>query len=177
MKDNNLNFPSKYFSRKPLQVCSSMLPLFYDKFKIRDAPKREIKNLLLKTNNKQNRTISNSVEKSDGYWSQVLDRCSLFCKSCRSRIAKSGLWLLSEKNLRHRSGASVVLIFSTTVLIGRITGNITGLIHLLFWRYSNPNSWYNFLQDCPFIAPVIVKAALYCTVSSLLEKAIFEGWS
>ena len=36
-----------------------------------------------------------------------------------------------KKNLRHRSGASVALIFSTTVLIGRITGNINGLIHLL----------------------------------------------
>ena len=33
-----------------------------------------MKNLLLKTNNKRNRTIGNFLEKSCGYYNQVLDR-------------------------------------------------------------------------------------------------------
>ena len=42
-----------------------MLPLFSDNFKIRDIHQREIKNLLLKTDNKRNRNISNSVKATD----------------------------------------------------------------------------------------------------------------
>ena len=71
MKDNTSKFPSKYSSRKSLQVCSSILSLFSDKFKI--THQQGIKNLLLKTNNKTNSAIGNSVKNSYGYCNQVLD--------------------------------------------------------------------------------------------------------
>ena len=51
----------------------------------------------MKTNNKRNRTISNSVEKSYGYCNRFSDCYNLFLKSYRSWIAKSGPWLLTEK--------------------------------------------------------------------------------
>ena len=63
MKDNNSKFPSKYYSEKSLQVCSSLLPLFFYKIKIHKKRQREIKSLLLRTNNRQNTTINNSVKK------------------------------------------------------------------------------------------------------------------
>ena len=62
-KDYNLKFPSKYSSRKSLQVCSSTLPVLSDKIKIHNKHQPAIKNLLLKTSNKQNTTIGNSVKK------------------------------------------------------------------------------------------------------------------
>ena len=74
MKDNTSKFPSKYSFRKSLQVCSSMLSLFSDKFKIHITYQQGIKNLLLKTNNKINSAISNSVKNSYGYCKQVLDQ-------------------------------------------------------------------------------------------------------
>ena len=45
MKDNNSKSPSKYFSRKSLQVCSSMLPLFSDKFKVHNTYQQEKKSI------------------------------------------------------------------------------------------------------------------------------------
>ena len=91
MKDNNSKFPSNCSSRKSLQVCSSMLPLFPDKFKIHSTYQQRIKNLLLKTNYKRNITTCNSLKKSYGYCMQVLDCYSTnFCKSYRSWKAKSG---------------------------------------------------------------------------------------
>ena len=65
MKENSKKFPSKYLSRKPTQVYSSMVPLFSDKFKIYNTHQRELKNLLLKTNNKLNRATGNSVKNPD----------------------------------------------------------------------------------------------------------------
>ena len=52
MKVDNLKLPSNYSSRKSVQVCSSMLPLFPDKFKIHNTHHQGIKNQLLKANNK-----------------------------------------------------------------------------------------------------------------------------
>ena len=62
LKDHNSKFLSKYSPRKSLQVCSSTIPLFSDKFKMHNTHQREIKNILLKTNNKWNRAIGNSVK-------------------------------------------------------------------------------------------------------------------
>ena len=76
MKDNNWKFPPTDFSRKYLQVCLPMLPIFSDKFKIHNTHQREIENILLKINNKRNSTIGDSVKKSYGYCNQVLDRCN-----------------------------------------------------------------------------------------------------
>ena len=91
MKGNISKFPSKYSSRESLQVYSSMLPLFYDMFKIQNTHQRKLKNVLLKTADKRNSTIGNSVKKVT-VCNQVLDRynTNLF-KSFRSWIAKSGL--------------------------------------------------------------------------------------
>ena len=51
-----------------------------------------------------------------------------------------------------------------------LQNGIRCLIYILCWRYSNPNSWYNFSRDLPFIDPLITKAGLYWTVSSLLKN-------
>ena len=51
-----------YITRTSLQVCS-MLPLFFDKFKIHNTHQPEIKNVLFKTSNKQNSTIDNSLKR------------------------------------------------------------------------------------------------------------------
>ena len=105
MKDDNSKFPWKYSSQslESLQVCSSMLSFFSAlislKYTIHNTNQQAIKHLLLKTNNKRNRTIGNSVEKSFGYCNQVLDHYNLFFfMSYRSWIAKSGLWSLTGKN-------------------------------------------------------------------------------
>ena len=58
MKDPK--FSSKYSSRKSLQVFSYMLPLFSDKYTIHTNKKKD---LLLKTNNKRNSKLGNSVKK------------------------------------------------------------------------------------------------------------------
>ena len=60
MKDKNPKFPSKYSSRKSLQVSSYMLHLFSDKYTIHTNKKKD---LLLKTNNKRNSKMGNSVKK------------------------------------------------------------------------------------------------------------------
>ena len=73
MKDNNSKFPGKYYSRESLQVCSSMFPFFSYNFKIHNTHQREIKNLLLKTNNKQNSAIDNLVKEVTDC-NQLLDR-------------------------------------------------------------------------------------------------------
>ena len=92
IKNNNSKCPSKYSSRKSLQVSSCMLPLFCHMFKIHNTHQQEIKNLLLKTNNKRNSTIGNLVKKSYRYCNRVLDRCNTnFFKLYRSWIAKSSL--------------------------------------------------------------------------------------
>ena len=39
MKDDNSKFPSKHSYRESLQVCSSMRPLFSNKFKIHNIQK------------------------------------------------------------------------------------------------------------------------------------------
>ena len=44
------------------------------------------------------------------------------------------------------------------------------LSHLLFFKDSKPNSWYNFSLRVPLIAPAIAKATLYYTDSILLAK-------
>ena len=59
MKDKNPKFPSKYSSRKSLQVSSYMLPLFSDKYAVHTNKK----DLLLKTKNKRNSKMGNSVKK------------------------------------------------------------------------------------------------------------------
>ena len=38
-------------------------------------------------------------------------------------------------------------------------------IHLLCWRYSSPNSWYNLSWDQSSMASVIANVALYCNDS------------
>ena len=53
-------FSSKYSSRKSLQVFSYMLRLFSDKYTIHTNKKKD---LLLKTNNKRNSKLGNSVKK------------------------------------------------------------------------------------------------------------------
>ena len=58
MKDPK--FSSKYSSRKSLQVFSYMLRLFSDKYTIHTNKKKD---LLLKTNNKRNSKLGNSVKK------------------------------------------------------------------------------------------------------------------
>ena len=58
MKDPK--FSSKYSSRKSLQVFSYMLRLFSDKYTIHTNKKKD---LLLKTNNKRNSKLGNSVKR------------------------------------------------------------------------------------------------------------------
>ena len=58
MKDPK--FSSKYSSRKSLQVFSYMLRLFSDKYTIHTNKKKD---LLLKTNNKRNSKLGNSLKK------------------------------------------------------------------------------------------------------------------
>ena len=94
MKNNNSKFHSRYFSRKSLQVRSSMLPLFSDKFKIRDTHQREIKNLLFKTNNKRNIIIESEIlfkKVTDFAIRSLITRYNTIFKSYRSWITKSGL--------------------------------------------------------------------------------------
>ena len=43
------------------------------------------------------------------------------------------------------------------------------LMHLLCWRYSSPNSWYNLSREEPLMTPVIANAVLYCTNSIFLK--------
>ena len=104
IEDDNSKFPWKYSSQSLefLQVCSSMLSFFSAlislKYTIHNTNQQAIKHLLLKTNNKRNRTIGNSVEKSFGYCNQVLDHYNSFFMLYRSWFAKSGLWSLTGKN-------------------------------------------------------------------------------
>ena len=92
MKDDNSKFPWKYSSQslESLQVCSSMLSFFSAlislKYTIHNTNQQAIKHLLLKTNNKRNRTIGNSVEKSFGYCNQVLDHYNLFFFLCHTGL-------------------------------------------------------------------------------------------
>ena len=48
-------------------------------------------------------------------------------------------------------------------------------LYKYFKAFSNTYS-NHFSRDVPFTAHVIGKAALYWTVSSLIEKVSFEGW-
>ena len=98
MKDNNSKFPSKCHSEKSLQVCSSMLPLFSYKIKIHNIHQRQIKNLLLKTNNKRNTTIDNSIKKV----MDIVIRCWIatilfLSHTALGWIARWGLESLKEK--------------------------------------------------------------------------------
>ena len=111
MEDNNWKFPPKDFSRKYLQVCLPILPVFSDKFKIHNTHQREIENILLKTNNKRNSTIGDSVKKSYGYCNQVLDRCNT------NYLCHAGLGSLNQisdrlrrKKLRRETDRSLIMV-------------------------------------------------------------------
>ena len=83
-----------YITRTSLQVFLSMLPLFFDKFEIYKTHQPEIKNVLLKTSNKQNSTIDNSLKRYGFHWVKSVRIRSYFvslriqseCEKTRTRI-------------------------------------------------------------------------------------------